>query len=247
MKPDFRSFQFALARQLRDVDAQEPPSYATPAQIAMYRDDMLRHVADVLTPVFVRAAEVLGPSRWHALIRAFVPHGMDGLARHRQVPFAFVRFLQDNPTSIVMPAWLPELVHFEWAQWAVATMDVPIPEFDARGDVLTHALVLNPACLDVSYDWPVQGIRAHLQPVEAQRTCCWIVRDAALNVRVVENNAVRAKLLGLLQSQLTGHDALWALAHWVQHPNPEAFVRDNLGLLAQLQKDGLVLGVSRVG
>lgn len=247
MKPDFRSFQFALARQLRDVDAQEPPSYATPAQIAMYRDDMLRQVADVLTPVFVRAAEVLGPSRWHALIRAFVPHGMDGLARHRQVPFAFVRFLQDNPTSIVMPAWLPELVHFEWAQWAVATMDVPIPEFDVSGDVLTHALVLNPACIEVSYDWPVQGIRANVEPIEPQRMYCWVVRDAALTVRVVENSAVRAKLLGLLQSKMTGRDALLALAQWVQHASPEEFVRDNPSLLSRLKADGLVLGVSRIG
>ena len=103
-------------------------------------------------------------------------------------------------------------------------------------------VLLNPARVDVASPWPVHRIGPAWKPRQTRPTFLVVFRDQHQAVQFVEINAVTARLLALLDSGLTGQQALGALAREMSHTEPESLHAFGQQLLGHLRDQGVLLG-----
>lgn len=246
MLNDFREFQFTLARHLRDPHTAPLPRGVSTEQAAAYERTMFKNLCDVLNPAFPLTRGLLGDWAWRATVRYFLRDAPAQTPWPRVVLREFARYLRESPVTRDLPAWLNDVSHFEWLKGAVATSALELPQpgvaVDDTADLMTHIVVLNPTYVEVSYDWPVDIIDLDHRPDEMQATYVSVLRDVHGEVQVVPSNVFRAQLLALFNDGMTGSQAFQAIAVWLQHPNPEDLLSYGPNLLAQYQREGVILG-----
>jgi hypothetical protein len=242
MLNDFRQFQFALARHLRDPLGVSAPVGVSLADAAACTQDMVTHVSEVLVPAFPVTCALLGDEMWEHAVRLFLRDAQPHTPWASTTQRAFVDHVCENPDMQRLPAWLQDLAHFEWLQNAVNTTPVSWPACDAAADVMHHAVVLNPTHVEAAYEWPVHSIDTDHQPDDMQSTYVSMLRDKDDTLHVLESSVFRGQLIDLLRDGQSGEQAFMVLAMWLSHPEPEAFVREGAEVMAQLQREGIVLG-----
>ena len=108
---------------------------------------------------------------------------------------------------------------------------------------MANTVVLNPARMDLRYDWAVHRIGEHHKPRKPIDTHLVVYRDANDVVQFTEVNAATAHVLTLLDEQpMTGTQAMHHIARQMQHPQPEQLVAFGATLLKQLQHQDIILG-----
>ena len=242
MLNDFRQFQFALARHLRDPLSAVAPEGVSAADVTVCTQEMVRNLCEVLEPAFPVTHALLGDEIWEHAVRLFLKDAPNHTPWASAVQRAFVDHVCESPDMQRLPAWLQDLAHFEWLQSAVSTSPVSWPAFDAQGDVMQRVVVLNPTHVEAAYEWPVHGIDTDHQPDDMQSTYVTMLRDSDDALHVLESSVFRGQLIDLLRDGQTGEQAFMVLAMWLSHPEPEAFVREGAQVMAQLQREGVVLG-----
>ena len=242
MLNDFRQFQFALARHLRDPLSAPAPVGVNVAEASGCTHEMVLHLRDVLAPAFPLTHALLGEEIWEHTVRLFLKNAPSHTPWVSTTQRAFMEYVCENPEVQNLPAWLQDLAHFEWLQNAVSTTPVHWPEFDAQADVMHHAVVINPTHVEASYEWPVHSIDADCKLDDMQSTHVSMLRDLNDELQVYESSVFRGQLLDLLRNGQTGEDAFKVLAGWLSHPEPEAFVREGAEVMAQLRREGVILG-----
>ena len=245
MLNDFRQFQFTLARHLRDPLGVPAPEGVTLADATACAQEIAQHLCDVLDIAFPVTHALLGEDLWQHAVRLFLKDAPSHAPWASAVQRAFMAHICESPDMQNLPAWLQDLAHFEWLQNAVSTTPVTWPAFDAHGDVMHHAVVLNPTHVEAAYEWPVHGIDTDHKPDDMQRTHVTMLRDTHDALHVLESSVFRGQLIDLLRQGQSGEQALLGLALWLSHPEPEAFVREGVPVMAQLQREGVVLGTRR--
>lgn len=239
---DFRQYQFALARHLRDPLGVPAPEGVNARDVLACSHEMAHNLNELLMPAFATTRSVLGEELWQHTLRLFLHDAPSHAPWATAVQEAYVKFLGHNSLVQFLPAWLEDLAHYEWLQSAVAAADVAWPAHDPQGNLLQGVVVLNPTHVEVTYDWPVQRINLAHKPFEMQSTYLAVLRDVQDKVRVVESSQFRRHLVGLLRQDQTGAQALEALAKWLEHPEVETFIQEGVSVLKQLQREGVVLG-----
>jgi hypothetical protein len=242
MLKNFRQFQFALARHLRDPLSSPAPEGVDPTAANACNQEMVQHLCEVLEPVFPMTHALLGDELWQYAVRLFLkeaPHHTPWVSR---VQRAFIEYVGQSPEMQSLPAWMQDLAHFEWLQSAITTTLVTWPQFDATGDVMQCAVVLNPTHVEAAYEWPVHDINTDNEPNDMQNTHLTILRDMSEELHVFESSIFRAQLIDLLREGLTGEQAFMSLARWLSHPEPSVFVQEGQLVMAQLQREGVLLG-----
>jgi hypothetical protein len=242
MLNDFRQFQFALARHLRDPLSVPVPAGVNAADAAALTQEMVKHLRDLLDAAFPVTHALLGDEIWEYAVRLFIKDAPHHTPWASTVQRAFVDHVCHSPDMQNMPAWLQDLAHFEWLQSAVATAPVKWPSVNADGDVMQNPVVLNPTHVEAAYEWPAHNISTDNKPDDMQTTHVSILRDANDDVQVMESSVFRGQLLDLLRDGQTGEEAFKVLASWLSHPEPEAFVCEGAQVMAQLRREGVVLG-----
>ena len=122
-------------------------------------------------------------------------------------------------------------------------MDVTRPAANAQGDLMAEIVVLNPARMELHYDWPVHRIGEHHKPRKPIDTHLLVYRDVHDAVQFTEVNAATAHVLALLDAQpMTGTQAMQHIAQQMQHPQPEQLIVFGATLLKQLHTQDIVLG-----
>ncbi len=242
MLSDFRQYQFALARYLRDPLDVPVPEGVDPSSAAACTQEMVKHLRDVLEPAFPVTQALLDEDIWEHAVRLFLKDAPSHTPWASTTQRAFVDHVCESPDMQNLPAWLQDLAHFEWLQNAVVTAPVQWPVFNTSADVMKHAVVLNPTHVEAAYEWPVHCIDTDHKPDDMQSTYVSMLRDMNDELHVFESSVFRGQLLDLLREGQTGDQALRVLAHWLSHPEPDAFVREGAELMAQLKREGIVLG-----
>lgn len=246
MLNDFREFQFALARHLRDPHTMPLPEGVTAKQSAAHERAMFKSLCDIVNPAYPITRGLLGDWAWRAAVRYFLRDYPAKAPWPRTVLMEFARFLRESPETQSLPAWLKDVSHFEWLKGAVATSALDLPkagvDVDVTADLMTHVVVMNPTYVEVSYDWPVDNIDLDHRPDEMQPTYVSVLRDVDGAVQVLTSNVFRAQLLALFHDGMTGSQAFQAMAVWLQHPNPENLLSYGPNLLAQYQREGVIMG-----
>lgn len=242
MLNDFRQYQFALARHLRDPLSVPAPEGVDAKAAAACTQEMVQHLCDVLAPAFPITQALLGEDIWEHAVRLFLKDAPNHTPWASTTQRAFVDHVCESPDMQSLPAWLQDLAHFEWLQNAVNTAPVQWPAFNASADVMQHAVVLNPTHVEAAYEWPVHSISTDHKPDDMQSTYVSMLRDMDDELHVLESSVFRGQLFDLLREGQTGEQAFMVLARWLSHPEPDAFVREGAEVMAQLQREGLVLG-----
>lgn len=242
--PDFRSFQRAFARHLRDPQHTPRPAGVPARRMAVYNELLFNNICGFLDSCFPVARATLGEARWRRLNRTFFRDWPSHTPWFREIPREFVRYLSETEIKQPLPAWLAELAHYEWVELAVDIMDSATPDHDAQGNLLIGRPVLNPCLMNLAYQWPVHKIGPDYRPRKQQPIQLLVYRDSNDEVQFVASNPVTARLVGLLENEtLTGRAACLRIAEELQHPKPETLVAHGLAMLEQLRQQGIILGI----
>lgn len=240
--PAFQAFQHALARHIRDPHHTPRPAGVPARHMAVYNELLFNNVCGFLDNCFPLCRRLLGQERWRRLNRSFYRDWPLHSPLYREIPHEFVRYLAHGPRPR-LPAWLPELAHYEWAELAVDVMDCARPAHQPAGDLLQRPVVLNPARLDLAYAWPVHRIGPAWRPRKPQPTHLVVYRDSADAVQFTEINPVTARLLALLAgAPTTGETACRQIAAELQHPEPAQLLAFGAALLDDLRRQHIILG-----
>lgn len=203
-KCDFRIIQRQFTRAIRAQGDYTPPCEAAnpieARRFAVYRELFLNTVSQFFANVYPTCHDVLGETRWMALMRAF-------LAEHgAQTPYfhflgqEFLTFLQSRAyVPDADPPWLSELADWEWRELEVSIETAPSPEPIAR--LMPETVCrLSPAARLCAYDWPVHQAAAGVELVKSP-TFLLVWRDAQDEVHFAQLAPMMAALLDALDGE----------------------------------------------
>jgi hypothetical protein len=252
-EPRFQTLQRAFTARIRDPERNAVPADIEPRRMKIYDELFFNNVSSLLAGTFPVVHEVLGRTRWDALMRDF-------LIRHRahtplfpELPQELLAFLQGPRAGHADdPPFLLELAHYEWVELAlqIAPEEPKLGAVDRDGDLLAGRPVVNPLAWSLGYSFPVHTIDASNQPAADATRPTFLVVHRGLDdeVRFMEINAVTARLLDLLAVEddaRSGREFLLAIAEDLQHPDPEVVVQGGAATLALLRERDIVLGTRR--
>lgn len=243
MNADFQQFQREFSRHLRDPHHTPRPTGVPARRMAVYNELMFNNICGFVDTCFPVSRAMLGEARWRRLLRTFYRDWPLHTPWFREIPREFIRYLAEGEISQPRPAWLAELTHYEWAELAVDVMDNPAPAYDPAGDLLNNPIALNPAMLNLAYDWPVHRIGPDYRPRKLQATYLVVYRDSDDQVQFSQINAITGRLLSLLAAVPSrGETAIRQIAGELQHPAPEQLLAHGAALLDDLRRQGIILG-----
>jgi uncharacterized protein len=246
MAGEFQAFQRAMGRHLRDPGHTPRPAGVPARRMAVYNELLFNNVRGFIDACFPVARELLGDRRWTRLIRRFYRDWPHHTPWFRDIPREFERFVREQRIACRLPRYMPDLLHYEWAELAVDTHPAMLPHDVNTGDWLDHYPILNPTVMNLVYDWPVHRISAVNRPRVPEITHVLVYRNAAEEVQFVIGNATTARLITLLaDGASTGRAACEAIAGELGHPDPGAVVAFGEAMLVHLAAQGVVLGTRR--
>ena len=245
--PAFQRYQLGFTRHIRDPKRQPRPSNVEARRMGVYVEIVFNNLFGAVSACFPVAQQALGKRAWLKLVRGFFADHQANSPLFRQIPEAFLRYLD---TRDDLPPYLKSLAHYEWIELAIGSADaeVEMAMVDTEADLLTGIPVFAAAYALLSYEYPVHRISARHRPKTplAQPVHFLVFRDAGDEVRFIELNPVTARLLALLQGGAsTSRQALLQLAEELAHPDPEAIVRFGSDILQDLKAQGAILGIQR--
>jgi len=237
-----RQQQFALAKHIRDPEANLPPPDIEDRRLAIYRELFFNNVEGLLAGNFPVIREILDDDIWLDLVRAFYREHLCQTHLFPEVPREFIRFLETRIEQGEQdPAWLMELAHYEWVELALDLAENDEAENDANivGDsILDTAFSLSSLAWPLGYQWPVHRLSPGFLPEDppSEPTFLLVRRDRDYKVHFEEISALIFRLLQLISDapELTARQQLTALAHEANAEDIASFSELGLGLYQNL-------------
>jgi hypothetical protein len=246
--PAFQQYQYAFAAHVRDPQNVGRPAGANARRMRAYSELLYSNIESFLLACFPVLRKMLGSRKWARLVRAFFAQHRSRTPYFRQIPDEFLQFLQNAwQPEPGYPDYLLELAHYEWIELAlsVSSRDERLPGFDPAGDLMEGRPLLNPVLANLAYRYPVHRIRPRMRVAETP-TCLLVFRDAGFQLRFMEQSAVSARLLALLEEgRRSGREAVAQLAQELGHGNPDSLIEFARTYLEELRAAGAVLGSLR--
>lgn len=244
--PEFQRYQYAFTAHIRDPERHKRPPGIEARRMAIYNELLYNNAESFLLTCFPVMRKMLSKRRWDKLARTFFASHRSHTPYFRQIPDEFMQFLQNEWTGGEgYPPYLLELAHYEWIELvlSVSNRDEQITGVDPDGDLMAGIPVLNPVLANLAYQWPVHRIRPRAK-IAPQPVCLLVFRDAEMRIRFMEQSAVSARLLGLLETgSLTGEQAIQQLAAELGYASHESLMEFAQEFLVGLKQAGALLGV----
>ncbi|WP_081974822.1 DNA-binding domain-containing protein [Novilysobacter arseniciresistens] len=252
--PDaFADTQRALADYIRDPDHAPAPEGIEPRRLRVYRELFFNNMESMLGGNFPVIRRILSAApdagRWSTFVRDFYREHPVRTPLFPEIAREFLRYVEgraDNARGD--PPWLAELAHYEWVELALQISEARIGDIahDPHGDLLAGAPLVSPLAWPLAYAWPVHRIGPGFLPdaPPAEATCLLLTRDDDGTVRFRQLSALTFRLLQRLDQhpELDGRSQLQALATEAAAPSIDAFIDEGRRTLAELRRDGIVLG-----
>ncbi|MDH4569076.1 DUF2063 domain-containing protein [Pseudomonas sp. BN414] len=235
----------SMARHVRDPQNNAPPPGIEPRRLAVYRRLFFGNVDSLLAGCFPVIRASLGAQRWQALIEAFFADYRCQTPLFTEISGEFVSYLEEGGAdALELPAWLPELAHYEWVEAALLLSDSSEPDHDPEGSLLDGTPVLSSLAWPLAYQWPVSEIGPDFLPndVPDQPTLVLARRGVYKNIHFSRLAPLaHALLMSLQERDCSGHEHLHALAEAIG-VHSEDLLPQGLALLENLRAQGVVLG-----
>lgn len=232
------NFQQEFSTYLRDPKKSPRPQgvLARPARI--YEELLFNNICGFVDACFPVSKSLFSEKRWRHLCRGFFRDWQSHTPYFSQIPEQFVRFIQANDAALRVPAYLPELLHYEWLE-----LEVETSEQSSKGISASRLLTLNETVQYARYCWPVHQISSAYRPRKPVPTVLLVHRNTDDKVQFVEINEITAQLLDILQSGAkTGNEAIKHLAKRMGYASPEPLMIHGHALLADLIQQEILHG-----
>ncbi|WP_434027131.1 HvfC family RiPP maturation protein [[Pseudomonas] boreopolis] len=195
-----RDHQLRMGRCLRDPEAAAMAG-VPPRRLAVYRELLFNNMAELLQANFPVIRQIMA-GRWEALVRDFFRDHRCTTPLFTEIGQEFHRYLcrrAERATQDPLPAFLPELAHYEWVELALSISEDAYPGATARptGGIDDRPLVPNPLAWALAYRWPVHRIGGGELPgaPPAEPTLLLARRTRDHQVRFTELGIVAFELL----------------------------------------------------
>ncbi|AFV00826.1 DNA-binding domain-containing protein [Simiduia agarivorans] len=237
--------QVALTRYLRNPEQEVPPQGMEPRRLKIYEELLFNNVEGFLNSGFPVFRSLLADDDWVHLVRQFFVLHRAHTPYFLEIGEEFRTFIDGvDLAGFGLPAFVPELLHYEWVELALDVSDAVLPpERDQQVDHVCR-LQLSPLAVVLAYHYPVQQIGPGYQPGSppAQPTFLAVHRDRSHRVRFVALNGLTYALLNSIeQSDEAGislgelASSLYPLVHGTQaEPMPDVFQEQVKSTLQQL-------------
>jgi len=245
--PVFQQLQRAQLAYLRRPSPELQPAGFDGERLAVYVELLYNKFDESLSACFPVLHSILGSTRWRALLKDFIAEHRCLSPYYRQIPDEFVLYLQHERRNPIDPPYLVELAHFEWIELVLSIAEAEPVAIESLSDeqLLQAVPVFAPVMRLLHYVWPVQQINRAYQAVEPPPAGTDILgfRDADEQVRFIALNPATSRLLQLLQSGLSGYEALHLIGETLNPQEPSALIPFGTGILADLHRQGAIIGI----
>ncbi|GBG14107.1 uncharacterized protein NMK_1667 [Novimethylophilus kurashikiensis] len=243
---DFQQYQHAFTDYIRDPQQVCRPAGTKARGMKVYAEIVHANFDETLSACFPVSRKVLGKRVWTKLVRAFIAEHRCATPLFRQIPEAFLDYLQSAPCEDALPPFLANLAHYEWVELALALSDAVCPDdaWEPSGSLLDGIPVLASALMLLTYDFPVHRIGPRYKPTQADTEPTHIVafRRPDHEVKFIVLNQLSIGLLQRIQQGESGRKALMNIAEELNHPQPEVILRGGLAILENLRAEQAILG-----
>lgn len=247
--PHFQTLQYQFAAHIRNPDKNAAPSDIEDRRMAIYRDLFFNNAEGFLSGNFPVLKQISSEEYWLRLARGFFDTHRCHTPYFLEIGEEFIAYINNEYVACDDdPVFLKELIHYEWVELALdaSTIELPVRNVDANGDLLERHPVQSPLAWLLSYQFPVHCIRPDFQPQEPSESLTFLIayRNREDEVNFMEVNSVTGRLLYLLSEneQLTGLAALEQIAEEMNHPQVEQVVSGGLQTMEHLRSKGILLG-----
>ena len=239
---NLRQQQFALAKHIRDPQANLPPPDIEDRRLAIYRELFFNNIEGLLAGNFPVIREILDDDHWLDLVHAFYREHRCQTHLFPEVPREFIRFLEKRIEQGAQdPGWLMELAHYEWVELALDLAENDQGGNDAditRENILDSTFSLSSLAWPLGYQWPVHRLSPGFLPEAPPEdpTFLLVRRDRDYKVHFDEIRALIFRLLQLISDapELTARQHLTALANEANAEDLASFIELGLGLYENL-------------
>ncbi|MEY3360115.1 MAG: hypothetical protein RI923_1375 [Pseudomonadota bacterium] len=238
MRPGkLQEFQQAFSGHLRSPGRIHRPIGVPKRAADIYSGLLFNNICGFIDACFPVARSLMSEQRRRGLCRRFFSDHASHTPYFSRVPEQFVNFVNQQVISLRVPAWMPELLHYEWIELEVDTAPNPPASKPSR------LLTLDPSVRNLRYDWPVHKISPDYRPRKMQRTYLLVHRNRELKVCFLEINEVTAALLSILEeSPKSTANALSLVAGRLGYPDPDVLHIHGRQLLADFINRDIVIG-----
>lgn len=231
-------FQHDFARHLRSPSEARRPNGVPKRAAEIYSELLFNNICGFINACFPVARGMMTATGWRKLCRQFFRDHASHTPIFSRIPEQFAFFVAAQAQSLRVPAWMPELLHYEWIELEV---DTALGEPAANA---TRMLRLNPSVRNLKFDWPVHRICPAFRPRSKQPTHLLVYRNRDLKVCFLEINDVTAALLHILAvSPKTSVEIIARLAKQMGYANPDPLQIHGRQLLADFIKQDIITGI----
>lgn len=231
-------FQNEFSAYLRDPKQVTRPQGIPSRPAKIYQQLLFNNICGFVDSCFPIAKKMYNETRWRSFCRGFFRDWQSHTPYFSKIPEQFVKYMQSNTLALGLPAYLPELLHYEWLE-----LEVDTAEGANNANINSRKLALNPSVRYARYQWPVHTISQSYRPRKPMPTVLLVYRNSVDKVNFVEINEITAQLLDILQStNLTANDAIKHLAKRLGYANAEPLLIHGHALMADLLKQEILQG-----
>lgn len=239
-----QDYQRALLARIRQPKKNSLPLGVEAGRVAVYEMLLWNNIRGFVDSCFPIARKRLGKKAWKKWIRRFFAAATCTSPLFRDIPAAFLAFVQQHPKADKLPAYLLDLLQYEWLELAVETAPDIAPEQQRmNGAVWRNRVLLPPSSQLGEYAYPVQLIGKKTPVPEAAPTWLLLYRDWQECTQVLQCSAASAILFQVLQQQpMSGKRAAGLLAQALNVPLEENIQESIQSELKQWQSLGVLRG-----
>jgi hypothetical protein len=233
-----QSFQQQYALYLRDPKRLDRPQGVPARESKIYEELLFNNICGFIDACFPVAKSLFTDKRWLTLCRGFFRDWSSHTPYFSKIPEQFVKYIQAKHKALRVPAYLPDLLHYEWLELEVETsID------NNSGATSSRRLMLNPSVRYARYQWPVHQISKTFKPRKTVPTVLLVHRDSQDAVKFLEINEMTAQLLDILAAGAkTANEAIKHLAKGLGYASPDPLLIHGHALLADLLKQEILQG-----
>ncbi|HBC56742.1 MAG TPA: DUF2063 domain-containing protein [Gammaproteobacteria bacterium] len=254
-QPEFQKVQIQFTAHVRDPKFQVGPVDVEDRRMKIYRELLFNNVENLMSGTFPVLKAVMAEN-WIPLIRDFFSTHKSTTPYFPQVPQELLRFLEAPAQQQHYPAWIWELAYYEWMELALAidTRDIGDSEVSSTPNWQSEVPVISELAWPHAFRYPVHQISIDHLPTAAAEDPYYIVvyRTRQLEVNFLQMNAVSARLLSLIQDNITSGDLksggslLEQLVAELHHPQPRMVIEAGVSQLDDFLQRGIVLGTKAI-
>ena len=233
---ELHDIQKAFTEHLRNPDHVPAPDGLNKRRVGIYSELIFNNVSSLLSDFFPVINSILSTSQWDRMVRDYFISHQSQTPYFMEISGEFADYLARSQLLGDYPEFLPELVHYEWIELALYTMDEKHPDSSIEFSQLPDTpLALTPLAQPLAYQYPVHKISAELQPDTpgSEPTLLLVLRDIDENVRFFELQPLSFQLLKQIQENpgLIPRDCLSEIADQLGVEEKTQFISNGLSLL----------------